>query len=266
MMDACIDTGTHYLDITGESSTIEPTGLWHDAALRRGVMLMPAVGFDVVASDCLAAHVARQVPGATTLRIGFDKSDGSSMGSLKTTVEMSGQGVLVRRAGKLVRIPAGELTHHFDYGRGPELSLAVNLGDVSSAFRSTGIPDIETYMNATLPVWSAMTANQYWGWLLATPPLQAILKAQMRLMALDPKQAGRAPGWGILVAEASDGCGRCARARMITGDVYGYTALSSVGVAERCLNGDVKPGFQTPSLVYGADFSLSFEGARREDL
>jgi hypothetical protein len=30
--------------------------------------------------------------------------------------------------------------------------------------------------------------------------------------------------------------------------------------------GEAKPGFQTPSLVFGADFILQFEGARREDL
>src|ERR1700733_5091979 len=189
LIEACNATGTPYLDITGQTSTIEPTTRWHDAALQRGVMLMPAVGFDVVASDCLAAHVARRLPGARTLRLGFDKSDGSSFGSLKTTLEMSGQGVLVRRQGRLVTVPAGALSHFFDYGRGPQSSLAVNLGDVSSAYFSTGIPDIETYMRATLPVWSAMTANQYWGWLLATPPWQAFLKTQLQWLALNPAQA-----------------------------------------------------------------------------
>jgi short subunit dehydrogenase-like uncharacterized protein len=266
LMDACIDTGTHYLDITGESETIEPTTLWNESAQRSGVMLMPATGFDVVASDCLAAHVARRLPGATTLRIGFHKSDGSSIGSLKTTVEMSGKGVWVRRQGRLVRIPAGTLTHFFDYGRGAQASLAVSLGDVSSAFYSTGIGNIEAYMSATLPVWTAMTANQYWGWLLGTPPWQAFLKSQLQWLALDSSRAGINSGWGILVAEATDACGRIVCSRMHTGDVYWFTALSSIGVAEKVLAGEVKPGFQTPSLVYGPDFALEFEGARRVDL
>ncbi len=266
LIDACVATGTHYLDITGEAGTIEATVRWHDAGARRGVMLMPGVGFEVVASDCLAAHVARRLPGARALKLGFDKSQATSRGSLKTSVEMSGQGVLVRRQGKLVSVPPGSLAYHFDYGHGPQISLAVSLGDASSAFFSTGIPDVETYLRATLPVWGAVTASRYWGWLLSTPPWQAFLKAQMDCLAPDPSPQARGAGWATLVAEARDASGRCARSRLQTGDVYSFTALSAVGVAERTLAGELKPGFQTPSRVYGPDFVLSFDGVSREDL
>lgn len=266
LIKACLESGTHYLDITGEATTIEPTLQWDEEAVRRGVMLMPAVGFDVVASDCLAAHVARRLPAATLLRIGFDKSDGSSFGSLKTTLEMSGQGVLVRRGGQFERIPPGELTHDFDYGHGPQLSLAVNLGDVASAYHSTGIPNVEAYMRASLPVWSAMTANQYWGWLLSTGPMQKMMEQQVRWMVRDGSEATLRSGWGVLVAEASDAAGRTVRARTTTVDVYQFTGYSAAGVVERVLAGDFRPGFQTPSRAYGPDFALTFEGTRREDL
>jgi short subunit dehydrogenase-like uncharacterized protein len=265
LMEACVATGTHYLDITGDSATIEPTAQWHDRAVFNKVMLMPAAGFDVVASDCLLAHVAQLLPGANSLKLGFDKSEPTSTGSLKTILEMGGQGVRVRRNGRLVSVAPGSLVHAFDYGRGPQLSLAVNLGDTSSAFFSTGIGNIETYMRASVQVWSAMTANQYWGWLLATPPWQAALKAQMKLFARDPSPRESSAAWGILVAEARDASGRCARSRLHTGDVYWFTALSAVAVTEKCLAGEWKPGFQTPSRVYGPDFALSLDGARRVD-
>jgi short subunit dehydrogenase-like uncharacterized protein len=265
LMDACIATGTHYLDITGDAATIEPTVQWHDRAVRANVMLMPAAGFDVVASDCLLAHVARRLPGAVSLKLGFDKSEGTSTGSLKTILEMSGQGLRVRRNGRLTSAPPGSLVHYFDYGRGPERSLGVNLGDTSSAFFSTGIGNIETYMRASMQVWGASTMNQYWGWLLAAPPWQAVLKTQAKLLARDPTPQERHAGWGILVAEARDANGRCARARLHTGDVYWFTALSAVAVAERCLAGEWKPGFQTPSRVYGPDFVLTLDGASRVD-
>ena len=266
LIDACLATGTHYLDISGEADTVEETVKWHDAAIRRGVMLMPAVGFEVVASDCLAAHVARRLPGATSLKLGFDKSQATSRGSLMTSIEMSGQGVLVRHDGKLVSVAPGSLTCNFDYGSGPAPSLAVSFSDVSSAFFSTGIPNIETYLRATLPVWGAVTANQYWGWLLSTPPWQSVLKGQLEWLAPESSHQERKAGWAVLVAEAKDASGRCARSRMHTGDVYWYTALSAVGVAEKCLAGEWKSGFQTPSRVYGPEFALSFEGASREDI
>jgi len=266
LMDACIATGTHYLDITGDSATIEPTAQYHDRAVLTNVMLMPAAGFDVVASDCLLAHVARRLPGAVSLKLGFDKSEPTSTGSIKTILEMSGQGVRVRRNGSLVTVPPGSLAHVFDYGRGPERSLAVNLGDTSSAFFSTGIGNIETYMRSSLQVWGANAVNQYWGWLLAAPPWQAALKTQMKWLARDPSPQERRAGWGILVGEARDANGRCARSRLHTGDVYWFTALSAVAVAERCLAGEWKPGFQTPSRVFGPDFVLALDGAGRVDL
>jgi short subunit dehydrogenase-like uncharacterized protein len=254
------------LDITGEATIIEATARWHNAAVSRGVMLMPAVGFEVVASDCLAAHVARRLPCARALKIGLDKSHPTSRGSLKNGIEMTGQGVLVRRNGKLVRIAPGSLAYHFDYGRGPQVSLAVSLGDVSSAFFSTGIPNVENYLRASLPVWGAITTNLYWGWLLSTPPWQAFLKAQLQWLPTDPSPEARSAGWAVLVAEARNASGRCARSRLQTGDVYSFTAVSAVGIAEKCLADEWKPGFQTPSLVYGPDFALSFGAASREDL
>jgi short subunit dehydrogenase-like uncharacterized protein len=266
LIDACIDSGAHYLDITGEAGVIEETTRAHDAAVRRGVMLMPAVGFEVVASDCLAAHVARRLPAAMVLRLGFHKSQPSSRGSLRTCIDTNGQGVLVRRHRKLVRVPPGSLVHYFDFGQGPQMSLAVSLGDVSSAYFSTGIPDVEAYLCATLPIWCAITANQYWGWLLSTPSFRALLKTQLELLTADPTAHERNTGWGALVAEATDANGRCVRSRLRTGDVYWYTAQSAVAVAEKCLSGEFRPGFQTPSQVYRADFALSFESTSREDL
>lgn len=266
LIEACIEAGAHYLDITGEAGAIEGTARWHHAAVSRGVMLMPAVGFDVVASDCLAAHVARRLPGASTLKIGFDKSQPSSRGSMTTAFEMNGQGVLIRHQGTLVSVGAGSLAYCFDYGRGPRLSLVVTLGDSSSAFFSTGIPNIETYLRATLPVWTAITVNQYWGWLMAAPPWKEFLRAQVESLPDGPGPQERDDGWSTLVAEVTDGNGRCARSRLHAGDAYAFTALSAVDVVERILAGQFRPGFQTPSLVYGPDFALSFDGVTREDL
>jgi len=56
--------------VTGEIPVIEDLARRSAAARRRGIMIMPAVGFDVVPSDCLAAHVAQRLPGATHLMLG----------------------------------------------------------------------------------------------------------------------------------------------------------------------------------------------------
>ena len=48
MVDACLDAGTHYLDVTGEIDVFEAIARRGPEAEARGVLLMPGVGFDVV--------------------------------------------------------------------------------------------------------------------------------------------------------------------------------------------------------------------------
>jgi short subunit dehydrogenase-like uncharacterized protein len=64
MADACLRNCVHYLDITGEIDVFEALAARDAEATARGVMLLPGVGFDVVPSDCLAAHLKHRLPDA----------------------------------------------------------------------------------------------------------------------------------------------------------------------------------------------------------
>jgi short subunit dehydrogenase-like uncharacterized protein len=55
IVEACLRSGTHYLDITGEPPVLDSIIGLDAEARERGVMLLPSVGFDVVPTDCLAA-------------------------------------------------------------------------------------------------------------------------------------------------------------------------------------------------------------------
>ena len=54
MIEACLQTGTHYSDINGDISVFEFIKQYDDAAKRAGIMLLPGAGFDVVPTDCTA--------------------------------------------------------------------------------------------------------------------------------------------------------------------------------------------------------------------
>jgi short subunit dehydrogenase-like uncharacterized protein len=106
--EACLRARAHYLDITGEMGVFEALAARGGDAERAGVMLLPGVGFDVVASDCLAAHVADRVPSATRLAIAIQSSGGISRGTAFTALEGFGSGNgggAVRRDGRIVRVP-----------------------------------------------------------------------------------------------------------------------------------------------------------------
>jgi short subunit dehydrogenase-like uncharacterized protein len=265
LLDACLAVGTHYVDVTGEVLAIEAAAGRHEQARARGVMVMPGVGFDVVPSDCLAAHLARRLPGAETLRLGLEGLSHVSRGSAKTIIEQLGQGVWIRREGKLRSVTPGSLSHTFDFGSGPRPSLAVSWGDVSSAFFSTGIPNIEVYFASTAPLQASLAASATWGWLMSSPPWQTLLKHGTRWLDDGPSEDQNTSTSTTIVAEATRGDGRNVRARLRTPGVYSFTAISAVAIAERALAGDLQIGFQTPSRVYGPDFVLSLDGVSRED-
>jgi len=67
MSRACLRTGTHDLDVTGEAAVFEALAAVTSEAKEAGVMLMPGTGFDVVPSDCQAAHLKRRLPSAGQL-------------------------------------------------------------------------------------------------------------------------------------------------------------------------------------------------------
>lgn len=268
LTEACFATGAHYLDITGELEVIERAARKTEAARRSGVMLMPAVGFDVVPSDCLAAHVVRRCPGATRLRIGIAGLDLVSRGSAKTILERIGKGILVRRGGRLETLGAkdSEARWDFDFGDGPRSCAAVTWGDVASAFFTTGVPDIAVYFEATAAVRSWLAWERAWGGLLRQGPLQVLTRGAA-LLPDGPSEARRATRSATLVAEAVDARGGVpVRARLKTPEVYTFTAVTAVAVAERVLAGDLEIGFQTPARVYGADFVMALPGVAREDL
>jgi short subunit dehydrogenase-like uncharacterized protein len=106
MADACLRAGVHYLDITGVVGVFEGLVARSAAAQAAGVMLLPGVGFDVVPSDCLAAHLKRRLPSATHLALGFVSLDRVSRGTAMTIAENIHRGGLVRQDGMLRRVPA----------------------------------------------------------------------------------------------------------------------------------------------------------------
>jgi short subunit dehydrogenase-like uncharacterized protein len=266
MVDACLRARAHYLDITGEIPVIEALAAGDSRSRKVGIMTMPAVGFDVVPSDCLAAYVANRLPGASNLVFGLTGLLSATPGSAQTLVEYVGGGVKVRRDGRIQSIIPGSLTRWFDYGAGPRSSLNISWGDVASAFYTTGIPNIDVFYEATPALRGMLLASRFAGWLLQTAPWQASLKSYMALLPPGPTEQQRRASQMVIVAEASDGRGRSFRARLRTPEAYTFTAVSAVGIARRVLSGDFEVGFQTPARIYGADFALSFPDVSREDL
>lgn len=266
MARACFRAGAHYMDITGEIAVFEAFAARSAEAARAGVMLLPGVGFDVVPSDCLAAYLHGRLPTATRLTLAFDGGIGLSRGTATTMVENISRGGAVRRGGKITPVPAAWARRDIDFGDRVRRCVTIPWGDVSTAFHSTGIPDIEVYTAVPPLAIRGMIAARYLGPLLSSPPAQAWLKARIRARAPGPTDAQRSRAVARLWGEVSDPAGARAAARLRTPDGYTLTALAAVAAAEKVLAGGARPGFQTPSRAFGAGFVLEIGGVVREDL
>lgn len=261
MIEACLQSGSHYLDITGEIDVFEMAAEQDDRALAAGVMLLPGAGFDVVPSDCLAAYTAQQIADPVTLDIGILGLGSASQGTMKTAVEGVDQPTRVRRNGRIISQPPGTLYRFFDFGRGSRRTVAISWGDVASAYYSTGIPNITVYFPARR-MGPLLQASRLLGPLLGTPPAQALLKRLVELQPAGPDEKTLAEGRSFLVAQVENAAGERAETRLVTPNGYMLTYLATVDIARRVLEGEWQAGFQTPSLAYGAEYVLSIPGCR----
>lgn len=266
MLAACLAARVHYLDVTAEVKVLDDLSTCADEARRRGIMVMPAVGFDVVPSDCLAAHIARRLPGASRLALAISGLALVTRGSAKTFLQGWDRG-FVRRDGALQPTPLGALRRDFDFGAGPRTCLNMSWGDVVTAYYTTGIPAIETYCEANPALESVMLASRTMGWAMRTPGLSSWLGwLADNALPEGPSEVERARVEMILVAEATDAAGHKVRARLRTPEAYSFTGVTAAAVAARVLAGDLELGFQTPARVYGPDFVCGFDRVHREDL
>ncbi len=264
MIEACLETETHYTDITGEIGVFELVASYDSRAKHAGIMLLPGAGFDVVPSDCLAAHLKKRLPEATHLELAFATSGGgSSRGTSKTAVLGLGEGSLIRQAGQITKVPLHKGLRKIDYGKFTTISARIPWGDVSTAYHSTGIPNIEVYMGITGKAARMIRLSQLFNWLLKKRWVKKFLLKKID-QTTGPDESKRDKAQSYLVGLAWNN-EKKAKTQLVTPNGYTLTALSSVSIANKILNGEFKTGFQTPSLAYGSDLILEFEGVERTD-
>jgi short subunit dehydrogenase-like uncharacterized protein len=265
MVEACLRLGKHYLDITGEIAVFEAMAKLDEQAKNEGIMIMPGVGFDVVPSDCLAKHLKNRLPSATNLSLAFMGLGGLSHGTQATMTMNVGNGGAIRKDGEITSVPAAWKSRDIDFGDGkPVNCTTIPWGDVSTAFYSTNIPNIEVFAAVPESAKKLMVLSRYVGWLLATKPLQSILQNQ--IPEGGPSEEARKNGKSLLFGEASDDSGNRVVSRLQCPEGYTTTALTALNIAKKILSGNAPIGFQTPAKAYGADLILEIDGTNREDL
>lgn len=248
---ACVETGTHYLDITGEIDVFEQLHALDERARAAKIVLLPGAGFDVVPTDCLAATVAAALPSATRLDLAFLAGGSASPGTARTAIEGLPDGGRARIDGTIRTVPMGWRRTRAAFPSGPRTVTSIPWGDVSTAFHSTGIPNITTY--TVLPPGAAAFSK-----VMRLRPARVLARAAVGALVRGPGAKALAGTRSEVWARASDDAGRSAQATLTLPNGYELTVESVLRIMPRLAG--LAPGTQTPSQALGAGFITEFSG------
>ena len=268
IVTACLKRGTHYLDITGETMVFEALARRDEHARSANIVILPGIGFDVAPTDCLAVYLHERLPYANWLRLAIRSKGGSrlSRGTMTTTLVIFSQGNWIWRNGKLVRVPLGSQTRLIDFGSEVRKMALIGLGDASTAYHSTGIPNIENYyalpdsLIRMLPSLERLSSTVGW------PFIQSTAGLLIRTQPAGPSLAKRQGSSSEILGEIEDLDGHKVRAVIRGPNAYTWTAITALDAVEKLLAGAVSPGFHTPGTAFGADFILGCDQVSRQEL
>lgn len=266
MVDVCLQTNTHYTDITGEWQVFELLASYDDAAKKSGIQIMPGTGFDVVPSDCLAVHLKKRLPSATHLQLAFAMVPGGmSRGTKKSMTESLGFGGIMRKNNELVPFTLGKDVLDLDFGSFTAKTTRIQWGDISTAWRSTGIPTIEVFAGANEKSVRGLRMSNYLGWLLRKRWMKNFLLKQIDKGKAGPSEEDLREGKCYLRGTAWDEAGNIRTSLLNGPNAYLLTAKTAVLIAENVMTGKFDAGYKTPAMQYGADFILEIEGTTLTD-
>ncbi len=259
MVDACLAARVSYLDITGEIAVFESILARGEEAKRAGVVLLPGIGFDVVPTDCLALQLFERLPDATHLDLAFvAEGGGFSRGTLATMLESLPHAGAMRLNGRIVPLPLAAETMEIDLPVGRRTVMTIAWGDIATAFRTTGIPNIRTFTGTPARTVPQLRRLRPLLPLAGWKPVKRLLQLWVRRTVSGPDAAARGAGRTWIWGAVRNARGETATHFFSTAEGYALTAETAIEGALRVERGEVAAGAWTPARAFGSQFIATF--------
>ncbi len=259
---AAAETGTHYVDTTGEQPFMQLVRERYDAAARRsGAALVPAMGFDYLPGDLLAHLTAQGVEPLRELVLAYaPRGVRPTRGTLRSALGMLAADSVVYEDGGWRPAPRRVSPTRFPFPQptGEQPVMRYPSGELLTVPRHV----------RTRRVASLITVETFAGTPKAAPlapllmpamalalrsPLRRALEPLLTRFPEGPSPESRARVSFTIVAEAHGEDGRTRRGVATGGDVYALTAVTAVhGAALMAQEGYDRAGFLAPAEAYDA--------------
>jgi len=266
LCEACIATGTNYIDITGEMDVLSASLNLNTAAKEAGILIVSGAGFDVVPSDCLAVSIANSLNSPSRLFLALIEGDSYSKGSVATFLHQITKGFFCLRGGRLIRIQPGAMCMDVDLGFQSQYLMPFPWGDLITAKASSGIQNITTYSSCSRM--DAAFSRVLFPILALVYKSKTVLNWRLKRLNTahenpteEELNARKTYVWGRVENEEGD----AKDGLLETPDGYTFTDISIVEAANRFLEGklDKLSGAMTPSQAFGVGFAESLPGVKR---
>jgi len=263
VLRAAVETGTHYLDTTGEQPFIQLAyERYGGAAMDNGSAVIPAMGFDYVPGDMIAALTAKGMGHLETIRLAYTTSFQPTRGTMLSALEMIKGGDLEWRDGGLNPAPQKISRGEFDFGPpiGNLVMTRYPAGEHLTVPRHIDTERVETALSAEslLPPKLAPAMPLFArpaGLLMRTPARKAVGSLVERLPEGATPEAREAATFTIACEAVSRDL---TRRGLISGhDVYGITAAFITKGAILAATGQVEGiGGLAPSQAFDPESFL----------
>lgn len=241
-IEACLQTGAHYIDISGEAPEFESAHHFDAQAKNAGIMLLPGAGFGVVPTDIAAKLAKEKLPDATQLTLAYVTVGGATRGTLKTVLkDIHKEGIEIVDGKKVKAMPA-KAEFFFEAG-GKKQRVVYNpwRGDLITAQFSTQIPNIQTFANFPGFVESMMKGKLLW-------LRDFILKRLINILPVGPSEKALKKGKTYIYAKVSNAKGQSASVNIQGPEAYVFTAQTLTSISRQIMSEHWSSGFQTPAI------------------
>jgi short subunit dehydrogenase-like uncharacterized protein len=256
LVQACLKAGVNYLDITGEVPVFEQNFKYNDRAIEKEIAIISGVGFDVIPTDCMVKYLSEKILNPIELEIGIAGESGLSPGTLKTMIESLPTGPLIRKNGQLIKISHEKKNREIKFLDKVRMVIPVTWGDLATAYRTTGIPNITVYMPYSKTLANLVKSIKFDN----KKEIYEWIEKNVDGPDDQTRQNARSYIWAYVANQKGDS----AQAWLETMEGYRFTAVASVRCIEKILQQNIR-GCLTPALAFGKDFILELPETKRID-
>jgi short subunit dehydrogenase-like uncharacterized protein len=177
-------------------------------------------------------------------------------------VENLGKSGAAREQGRIVAKPIGEEGRIIDFGKVKHFAMTIPWGDISTAYHTTGIPNIKVFTGVPKSSHTFMKMQAFFNPILRNSFIKKQIQQYVDKKIVGPTAEQLENGRSYIWGKVSNAKGETKEARLECAEGYKLTAEMALIITEKVLAVAPKGGYHTPAELFGYDLILEMDGAK----